>query len=452
MTMNTLGDLAEWVSALERAHIPAVALETARRAFLDTFGVTLLGSRSQAARIVAKTAFETGAAAGPCSLVGFGCRADLLNAALVNGTSAHADLFDDNNAPMVAHPSAPLVSALLPLAQARHIGGAAVLTAYCAGFEVGVTLGRMLNPALYEAGWHVTRVLGVIGTAAAAARLLRLDASRTAHAMAITASMASGIRQAFGTMTMALHVGLTARDGIHAALLAEAGFGADPGALNGRFGLFRLFAGAKEAGPVAMGQPFELVRSGIIFKPYPSGAPTHAAIDCALALAARLRRDDITEVVCLVHPWNAITLRDEAPRDPLQAKVSLRFCVAAALARRQVTYEEFTDSALADPYIARLMDRIVVRISDELPDNGEFPAELRIVTAAGTVESERRDVPRGGSTVPLTTSELEGKFQSCARVVLDPSVFNRIPPVVAHLDDLADVGELAAILEGNPCL
>jgi 2-methylcitrate dehydratase PrpD len=451
MTMDTLAHLAGWVSALERARIPAAALETARRAFLDTLGVTLLGSQSQAARIVAQTAFATGAAPGPCSLVGFGRRADLLNTALVNGTSAHADLFDDNNAPMVAHPSAPLVSALLPLAQARHIGGTEVLTAYCAGFEVGVTLGRLLNPELYEAGWHATRVLGVVGTAAASARLLRLDASRTAHAMAITASMASGIRQAFGTMTMALHVGLTARDGIHAALLAEAGFGADSDALEGRFGFFRLFAADKEVGPVALGQPFELVRSGIIVKPYPSGAPTHAAIDCALALAARLKREDIVEVVCLVHPWNAITLREEAPRDPLQAKVNLKFCVAAALARRRVTYKEFTDGALTDPDIARLMDRIVVRISDELPDNGEFPAEVRIATMSGAVECERRDVPRGGSTVPLSKADIEAKFRACARAALDPSVVDRIPPMVADLDGFDDVGTLAAALEGNPC-
>lgn len=450
MTMDTLGHLAEWVSALERAHIPAEALETARRAFLDTLGVTLLGSRSKAARTVAKTAFENGVGTGPCSLIGFGRRADLLNTALINGTSAHADLFDDNNAPMIAHPSAPLVSALLPLAQARHIGGAEVLTAYCAGFEVGVTLGRMLNPSLYEAGWHATRVLGVIGTVAAAARLLRLDANRTAHAMGITASMASGIRQAFGTMTMALHVGLTARDGIHAALLAEGGFGADSGAFEGRFGLFRMFAGAKDVRPVAIGQPFELLRSGIIVKPYPSGAPTHAAIDCALALAARVKRDDIAEVICLVHPWNAITLRDEEPRDPLQAKVSLKFCVAAALARRRVTYEEFTDSALADPEIAQLMARIVVRISQELPDNGEFPAELRIVTAGGSVESERRDVPRGGSTVPLSKAEIEAKFQDCARAALDPIIVGRIPSMIASLDNLDDLGKLAAVLEGKP--
>lgn len=136
-------------------------------------------------------------------------RTDVLSAALINGTSAHAELFDDNNAPMIAHPSAPLFSALLPLAQARGASGQALIHAYAAGFEIGVKLGRMLNPKLYEQGWHATRVLGVLGSTAACCRLLGLDPKRTAAALGVAASMASGIRQNFGTMTMALHVGLT---------------------------------------------------------------------------------------------------------------------------------------------------------------------------------------------------------------------------------------------------
>jgi 2-methylcitrate dehydratase PrpD len=126
VTVNTLEQLAEWASALRFGNIPSEALRTAKRALLDTFAVTLLGSRSRAVTIAAQTAFGIGAGNGPCSLIGLGRRTDLLNAALINGTSAHADLFDDNNAPMMAHPSSPLISALVPLAGKRcRRGGAA---------------------------------------------------------------------------------------------------------------------------------------------------------------------------------------------------------------------------------------------------------------------------------------------------------------------------------------
>jgi len=248
---------------------------------------------------------------------------------------------------------------------------------------------------------------------------------------------------------MALHVGLTARDGVHAALLAEAGFTGDRAALDGRFGFIRMFAGAETCPAFTLGQPFELIRSGIIFKPYPSGAPTHAAIDCALALAEHVRLDDIAEIVCLVHPWNAMTLREETPCNPLQAKVNMKFCVGAALSRRRVTHAEFTPGALADRDIVRLMDRISVRISHDLPDNGEFPAAVQVRLSDGSTKVERRDVPRGGSTAPLNDRELEEKFRSCAGVALELSAIARIPELVSRLDRLNAINELAAMLEGN---
>jgi 2-methylcitrate dehydratase PrpD len=118
-----------------------------------------------------------------------------------------------------------------------------------------------------------------------------------------------------------------------------------------------------------------------------------------LALSKQGPVDDVAEIVCLVHPWNRMTLREETPRDPLQAKVNMKFCVAAALSRRRLTHDDFTPAAL-DPEIMRLMDRIRVSISDDLPDIGEFPAEVRITLSDGSAKAERRDVPRGGSTEP----------------------------------------------------
>src|SRR3981081_1570957 len=224
MAANPLHAIAAWSTGNAIEALPWPAIGLIKRAVLDTIAVSLLGSRQQGPRIVAKLQFLQ-QERSDASVYGMGRKAGFSSAALINGTSAHADLFDDNNAPMIAHPSAPLLSALLPLAQVRGRTGREVIEAYAIGFEVGVKLGRMLNPKLYEHGWHATRVLGVIGATAACSRLLRLGPEKCAAAIGVAASMASGLRQNFGTMTRALHVGLTARDAIHAALLAEAGFG-----------------------------------------------------------------------------------------------------------------------------------------------------------------------------------------------------------------------------------
>ena len=446
---NPLDAIASWATGPAVERLPQEAVALVKRAFLDTIAVTLLGSRLDAPRIVAGLELERGGKA-QASLAGMGRRADVLSAALVNGTSAHAELFDDNNAPMIAHPSAPLVSALLPLAQARGASGRDLIQAYAVGFEIGVKLGRMLNPRLYEQGWHATRVLGVLGTTAACCRLMRLDARRTGAALGIATSMASGVRQNFGTMTMALHVGLTARDAVHAAMLAERGFGADPAALHGRYGFFSVFANQNPP-LLPLGEPFELLASGIIFKPYPSGAPTHAAVDAALALRKRIGGDvsRIRRVTCLVHPWNAMTLREEEPRDPLQAKVSLRYCVAAALRDGELSYRHFSAEGIADAGLAALRRLIDVRTAEDLPDNNEFPAEVRVELADGEVLAERREVPPGGSTRPLTQDDVLARFRSCAAVALDPTATERIIEKVQRLEELQEIESLCADLEGQ---
>lgn len=439
--------IADWATDLQFDDLPDEAVALVRRAHFDTLAVTLSGSRLPSSRIVA----SIGASGpGPCSVIGRGGTAGPLEAALINGTSAHAELYDDNNEPMIAHPSAPLVSALLPLAQKRGRSGRDLICAYGAGFEVGVTLGRQLNPRLYEAGWHVTRVLGVLGVATACSRLIGLDPARAAQAIGIACSMASGVRQNFGTMTMAFHAGLTARDGVHAALLAEADFRADDEALEGRYGFFNLFAG-HAPDRLAFGEPFELVTSGIIFKPFPSGAPTHAAVDAALGLRDELGGDldRVVRVRCLMHPWNAMTLREGVPNDTLRARVSLRYCVAAALRFGALGTQQFTDEALQDPLVRELMDRIVVELSADLPDNGLFPAEVRLQLTDGRELAARREVPPGAPERPWTDEQARVKFDACAAGILAPEVAAHIRDLIARLDDLPNVAELCRGLEGT---
>ncbi len=442
--------IAAWTCGPAVEALPPEALALIRRAFLDTIAVTLLGSRLEGPRIIAKLEVDRGSRA-EASVFGMGCKVDLLGAALVNGSSAHADIFDDNNGPMISHPSAPLVSALLPLAQVRGLGGRRVVEAYAVGFEVGVKLGRMLNPTLYEQGWHATRVLGVIGATAACCRLVALDPSRTAAALGIAVSMAGSVRQNFGTTTMALHVGLAARDAVHAMLLAEAGLTSDPAALEGKYGFFRAFANLKPDLP-PLGESFELLDSGIIFKPYPSGAPTLAAVDAALALRAHPGFDlsSIDRITCLVHPWNAITLREEEPRNPIQAKVNLRFCVAAALVHGELTYRQFSPDVLDDPRLRSLMQRIHIEVSDALPASDEFPAEVRITSTDGRIRVERREVPPGGSLRPLSEADIVAKLRSCAESRLAPAAIDRVIELVRSLDSLQDVRELCETLEGGP--
>ena len=149
----------------------------------------------------------------------------------------------------MGHPSAPVLAAALAAGELALADGRAVLHAFLLGFEVETTLAEVINPAHYEHGWHATCTLGTLGAAAAAARLLGLDAVQTRHALAVAASQSSGLKENFGTMTKPFHAGHAARSGVLAALIAREGWTASEQAHRGPAGLSSrvLSAGERRA-------------------------------------------------------------------------------------------------------------------------------------------------------------------------------------------------------------
>src|SRR4029077_12494078 len=189
------------------------------------------------------------------------------DAAFANGTAAHALNYDDVQASLSGHPSAPILSPALAVAERAGASGAALVTAFVVGVEIEAKIGRAINPAHYEVGWHSTATCGVFGAAAASAKLLGLSTERTVHALAIAASMASGIKANFGTDGKPLHVGHASRCGVEAALLAQAGFTGNPAGLEHVDGLGPpQGGGAKpmwDETTMGLGASHEIVNPGI---------------------------------------------------------------------------------------------------------------------------------------------------------------------------------------------
>ena len=266
---------------------PAAARDAAARAVLDTIGVVLAGASEPAARAVQRVVMDS---QGPCTILGLAASAGAGDAALANGTAAHALDYDDMCFVSLAHPSAPLVAAALAAAETAGASGRSLLDAYVVGFEIEARLGRAMNPRHYQRGWHCTSTIGTIGAAAAAARLLGLDAKAAGHALAIAASEASGLKENFGTMVKPLHAGLAARNGVLAAQLAAAGMTASAAAIDGPQGFLAAMDSAQPAlDEIAadLGSRWEILDTGITVKLYPSCAGTHPALDALLDLKRR---------------------------------------------------------------------------------------------------------------------------------------------------------------------
>ena len=342
--------LATYVGAESFGALPETVVGAARRAILDTLAVTLAGSQEGTAIRVRELIAHRGAST-EATIVGTAQRGTVEDAALANGTAAHALDYDDLNASLSGHPSVPVLSAALALAERERVSGQALLTAFVVGVEIEAKLGRALNPAHYESGWHATSALGVFGAAAAAAKLLGLSAERTAHALAIAASMASGIKANFGTDCKPLHVGHAARCGIEAALLAAAGFTGNPRALEHVDGFGSTYGGGGKAAweltTSSLGAPHELLDPGIGVKRFPCCASTHQALDATLELIDmhRIEPAAVAGVECAVHYLAPHQLIYDRAETGLQGKFSMPYCVAVALLDRTVGFAQFADRA-----------------------------------------------------------------------------------------------------------
>ncbi len=418
----------------------------AKRAFLDTIGVAAAGWRLRSPRILVD-ALDVRRADGDGRVIASEMRAAPADAALVNGLLAHAQLFDDNSDPMIAHPSGPLVAVALALGPRVRAGGAALCSAYAAGFDASVVIGRLLNPEHYERGWHTTATVGIFGATVVAATLLGATTDELIHALGIAASSAAGLRQNFGSMTMGYHAGNAARAAMVAALLARDGFTASRDAFAGRSGFFEAFGPARDATAALEEGEHELVRSGIQFKLFASGAPTLCAIEAALALVPFID-GPIESVTCEVDPWYEKTLKEGEPRDGFEAKVNLRYCVATAFIRGRLGLDEFEPDAVDDPAVRALMRRIVVRVDPALTNGGTFPARVRVRTNGRDLAAERRH-PRGAPQVPPADADLIHKFTACLRDIAGAPEAARMAERILGFD-LIEGDELYDLLALSP--
>jgi len=449
--MSETTAVADFVAKSRWEDCPPLAVAAAGRAILDCLGVMLAGSEERSARIVQTVALAEGGAP-LCTIVGTGRRTGAVWAALCNGTAAHALDFDDTNFTLLGHPSAPVLAAALAAGELALVDGQALLHAFLLGFEVETTIAAVINPAHYEHGWHATATLGTLGAAAAAARLLGLDAAQIRTALAIAASQSSGLKENFGTMTKPFHAGHAARSGVLAALLAREGWTASERALEGPQGFFNVL-GAGVRRPEALdslGAPWKILTSGVAVKPYPSCACTHSIIDGALELGRvhRIRPDDVSEITVGVSGLVPKILIHSDPHTGLEAKFSAEFSAAAALCDGRVGMATFQDDKVQDPAIRALMSRVKMRVDPDIPGDGERYMWTRVtvrLTDGRSWSIGPREVP-GHPSHPLTPEALGDKFDECAGLVLPRDRVESLRQMLESLDTCPDLRSLTAIL------
>jgi 2-methylcitrate dehydratase PrpD len=404
------------------AHYAAVG-----RALVDTVSVAFAGYHEPAASaarayLAGRQAEQQASLWGPSNVL------PLEEAAFYNGVAGHVIDFDDVSSPMRGHPSIVLLPALTALAEAFHKTGAEFAAAYVVGFEVIVRLSRPMISDHYANGWHATASVGVLGATAACANLLGLTQAQTINALGLAVAQAAGTRANFGTMAKSFQAGNAAACAVRATLLAACGFDSSPEAMDGKYGFMSLYANNECLADSLMrlgDAELEIISSGIEIKKYPLCYATHRTIDGVLDLreAHGLSLSAVERVHITSNFRATAPLIYSAPQTGLEAKFSMQYAVAAALADGYVRLRSFTQESVRRADIQAFFPRVTVQ-EDQGP---AFPRWNRIVlhTAQGHRIEKKVTTLRGGPDSPLTDAQLRDKASDCFSFVgIDcPSTF-----------------------------
>ena len=455
--MQNTQRVVDYIVSSRFEDIPAKALTVAKGAMLDCLGVALAGARHPAGGIPAEWARHA-AGTGRATVWGQGFKTSAHDAALVNGTAAHALDYDDVTWGLIGHPSVSLVPSVLAIGELIGASGRDVLHAYVVGFEVMAKLGRTTQPKhSLEGGWHATGTIGAFGATAACCKLLGLNSEQTAYALGIVYSMTSGIVSNFGTMCKPLHAGLAARNAVEAALWAQAGFTSLPHPFDGYRSFHEVYSRGLPAdmAPLAeLGRDYELVVRGVVIKPYPCGVALHPAIDAVHSLKKEhtINADDIAEIEAGVTKYTFDKLCYLVPHTGLEAKFSMPYTIARSILDPSIGFDTFTDGLVQDQRAQDLTRRVKMYVHEGIEKSwkmGSRPVNVRIKFHDGRVLERQVDISKGNPEVAMTPQELTVKFEDCARLSLDPAAMKAAARALQEIETLAAISELTAQLSGQ---
>jgi 2-methylcitrate dehydratase PrpD len=421
--------------------LPEQARHEAKRSILNFVATALAGCREDAVEIaLASLAMFSGPR--QATVIGRSERIDALSAAFLNAASGNVFDFDDTHLRTVIHPTAPIAPALFALAEMQRISGRDLLLAFALGVEIECRIGNAVSPEHYARGWHITSTCGTLGAAAAAGKLLSLDAERMAWALGAAATQTGGLVECLGTDAKSLSVGNAARNGLWSALLAERGYKGPLAPIEGRQGYLNALAPSTidwAALTDGLGESWELLKN--TYKPYPAGIVVHAAIDAALELrqAQTIAPEAIARVVVRGHPLLAARTDRPNVMTGRESQVSVQHSVAAALTFGSAGLAQYTDACVRDPAVRALRAKVEVEQDSGMTVGA---ASVAIWTIDGQQHATTVAAARGSLERPLSDHDIEDKLRTLAAGWRSDHDVQPIIDAVWALDRAEDAGAL----------
>lgn len=414
----------------------------AHRTFMNWLGCAV-GAAQHESAVAALAAVAELQPAAQATVLGRAQQVDMASAALVNGITSHTFDFDDTHLKTIIHPAGPVASAVLALAEHTGASGRAVIDALVLGIDVACRVGNAMYPDHYDRGWHITGSTGMLGAAAACARLMGLDEDKTVMALGIAASQPVGLREQFGTMTKPFHPGGAARAGLMSALMARHGYTASAKALEAPRGFMQVISAKSDWNEITdeLGTRFEI--SFNTYKPFACGIVIHPSIDACVQLREQgVTPENVERIELTVHPLVLELTGKKEPTDGLLAKFSVYHGCAAGLIFGRAAEEEFSDHIVTRDDVVALR-RKVVATADGGVD--EAAALVKAVLKDGREINVRVDHAIGSLQRPMTDANLDAKFHALADPILGEARVRELIGACWQLGDAADVRTLTAL-------
>lgn len=453
--------VGKFVTTTKYEEIPAEVIELGKKSILDGLGLALAGSKAESGPLSRQYVENLGICHGKAILIGSAQKTAPRFAAFVNGVSIHADDFDDTQLALakdrvyglLVHPTVPVLPAILALAERGGISGKEWMLAYHLGVEVECKIAEAISPRHYQDGFHSTGTCGPFGSAAACARLLRFELSKTLSSFGLVACQSGGLRENFGTMTKPFQAGHAAESGLASAELVALGWTAAEQILEADRGFFHAFGGSYDPTAIMdrLGKPWTFASPGISIKPYPSGSLTHPAMTELVRLieANNIQADQVEEVDVGANHNMTTTLLHHHPKTGLNAKFSMEFCLAILLLERRAGLGEFSNNVVQRPDVREMIRKINFYVDPEAESAGfdKMTSILKIHLKDGRVITGRAEFAKGSPSNPMTFEETAAKFRGCADYAGWPKAkTEKIITFVRALDTAPDVSALLPLL------
>ena len=456
--------VARFIAATKYADIPPEVVQLGKKSILDGFGLALAGSMAKSSELIRRYLQSLGCSGSTGSVIGSKLRVPARFAAFANGVAIHADDYDDTQLAvakdrvygLLTHPTAPVLPAVLAVAERDGYSGRDLLRAYHVGVEVECKIAEAIHPRHYQQGFHSTATCGSLGSAAALANLCGLSPEMTRTVLGIAGSQAAGLRENFGTMMKPFHAGRAAENGVVALELAPMGFTAAPCILEAPRGFFRAAGGGYDEAAIRakLGHPWTFADPGVSIKPHPSGSLTHPGMTLMLSLIRQhdIRPEQVERVKVGTNQNMPNALIHHQPTTELQAKFSMEFCIAILLLRRRAGLPEFTDEIVNEPKVRAMMHKVEFGVHPlaEAAGYDKMTTIIEIALKDGRKISGQADFGKGSPANPMSYEDVADKFRECASFRGWPSnQAGQVIDLVSRLESVPKASEITALLVEN---